>query len=158
MNTKNNSNSTFASQSMTIRCLVLAVFALLFADRSFAEDRYVVIVNRNNPVMALSRIEAKQFYLKKKDRWGDSQRVAPVEIEGKSEIRTSFLSDVLGMNETGIRRYWIEMMYQHAVMPPQKVKTEAAAIEFVSRNTGAIGFVSVGKLGNNDRIKAVFEY
>lgn len=153
--------STFANQSTTMRCwalMVLAAISLLFAGESWAGERYAVIVNRDNPAASLSRIEAKQFFLKKRDRWSDSQRVVPVDIQGPNETRASFLAGVLQMNETGIRRHWIEMMYQRAIMPPAKVNTEEQAIKFVSQNKGAIGFVSIGKLSTSDRIKAVFKY
>lgn len=156
-----NDDRIFSNQSTTPRrwaLVVLAAISLLFAGESWAGERYAVIVNRDNPAASLSRLEAKQFFLRKKDRWSDSQRVMPVDIQGPNETRSSFLAGVLQMNETGIRRYWIELMYQRAIMPPKKVDTEEQAIKFVSQNRGAIGFVSIGKLDTSDRVKAVFEY
>jgi hypothetical protein len=45
------------------------------------------------------------------------------------------------MTQAQLNSYWSRLMFTGQVMPPQTIGSEAAMLEMVRRNPGAIGYV-----------------
>ena len=145
---------------MFARLLIGSMVAtvMLTSSASFAVAEVVVIVNTRNPVESLSRREAKGRFLKNPSTWRDGTKVYPVDMEVDSPERKQFLTEVLGMSASQLKRYWIARQYATAETPPPTVRKDAAVIEMVGSTTGGIGFISRDALKRygNANVKVVF--
>ena len=138
------------------RWLPLAAFCFLIAQQTGAEESggggsgadsidasgFVVIVNKANVETTLTRDRIAKLFLKKMTVWNDNSAVKPVDQSSKSETRKAFSSDVLKMSVDAVLRYWQQMVFSGRGSPPPIKNSDAAVIEYVKANPGAIGYVS----------------
>ncbi len=116
--------------------------ALIFARPASAE--MVVIVNKDNPLAAISKAEIEMIYLGKKKHFEDGLPAVPVDLPADSPLRREFFTHVLGKAEESYRLYWLRMIFSGKGQPPLTVGGEDEAVRFVSRNKGGIAFVDSG--------------
>ena len=130
------------------------VLALLAASLSHAGE-LAVIVNDSNPASTMSTSEVKQYYLKGTTRWQFGQKVQPADCRVDEGLRNAFLSNVLGMSEIEIERYWIEQQYVKGEKPPADLDSDSSVMRFVAQFDGAIGFVERASLAGASGVKEV---
>lgn len=137
---------------MKLAILLVVVISLGFVN--VQEKPLYIIVNSNNTVEEMTVGAVKITYLRKiRKRWKSiPKNVKPVDYSDLS-IKQEFYQKVLKMDETDVKRYFVERQYQRAEAPPQIVSTEGAMIEFVRSNQGAIGYISsIAKLPNGVKV------
>ncbi len=116
-----------------------------FTHSAFAE--MVVIVNKDNPVTAISQTEIEMIYLGKKRQFQDGLTAVPVDIPANNPIRREFFTNILGKAEESYRLYWLRMIFSGKGQPPLTLSGEEEAVRFVSKNKGGIAFVDSGIIG-----------
>jgi ABC-type phosphate transport system substrate-binding protein len=128
--------------------LVILVLALaqVPAPRAVEADtpRIVVIVHPDNPVTRLDRKFITNAFLKKRTRWSDDTSIKPVDLEPDSAVRKKFSKDVLGRSVSAVRRYWNQQVFSGRGVPPPELDSEEDVVTYVTKNRGAIGYVSEG--------------
>lgn len=115
---------------------------------SIAGIEVAVIINKDNPVTALSASEAKLYFLRKvKKRWTETNKnIRPVDRKSKCAEQEVFYSKVLSMGADDVDKYFITRHYQNAEKPQDKFASDKEIIDFVGEETGAIGYVNVASL------------
>jgi ABC-type phosphate transport system substrate-binding protein len=68
-------------------------------------------------------------------------RVTPVNLPPGSETRERFLHDFLAQDEEKYTGYWTVRRYVGKGTPPKELSSDAAVLDYVSKNAGAIGYV-----------------
>jgi hypothetical protein len=122
--------------------LGLSVLALIATPRVRAEtDEIVVIVNKANPAGALSRDELRPIFQMTKSEWSDGTRAEPVNLPGNDSIRHQFDAAVLRLNPDNVVRYWIDRKIRGGERPPRGLASEGAALRFVARSRGGVGYM-----------------
>jgi hypothetical protein len=126
---------------------VLALFVRIDLGATAAE--FAVIVNRSNPVTALSRRQLRDLIGGTRSTWGNGRHVTVVLREPGSPEREALLrfccqppADPAGAVTAG-----------EAAMPPKIVSTALAVKQFVFNVPGAIGVIEAQAL--DDTVKAV---
>jgi len=110
-----------------------------------AAEAFVVIVHPSVAGTQVRRADLAGLFLMKVTRWGDRSLAQPVDQSGASPVRKEFSEAVLGMPVAGVLQYWQKQMFGARPLRPPVVKaTDAEVIDFVSRTTGAVGYVSIG--------------
>ncbi len=138
--------------------------ALIVSASSFIPDAtsgngdLAVIIHADNPVSTMTSSQVKLIYLRKiNKRWKElNKNIIPVDKKGDSEIRKSFLKDVLQMTSDEMTRYFTEREYQNAEAPPVKLSTEAEMVDYVENNVGAIAVVNKNSIKAGSKVKIVF--
>ena len=143
---------------LSVQTLVVATLLFATANAAWASEEFAVIVNSSNDRNQMDRREVRGHYLLQTRRWGTHDKVAPVDQEGQSEIRESFLATVLRMNRSGLKRHWIQQQYQNALRPAIVVKGDSEVIAYVATNRGAIGFVRVRSLEGAKGVKRIHAF
>ncbi len=143
---------------LSVQALVVATLLFATANVAWASEEFAVIVNSSNDRNQMDRREVRGYYLLQTRRWGTHDKVAPVDQEGQSEVRESFLASVLQMNHMGLKRHWIQQQYQNALRPAVVVKGDSEVIAYVATNRGAIGFVRVRSLEGVKGVKRVHAF
>lgn len=144
-----------------MKLVIYLIFGLFtVSDIQTSNNGLAVIVNSENTTNVLSQSEVKLIYLRKiTKRWSSIHKnIVPVDRKGMPEAKKVFLDKILGMSEDDLERYYAEREYQYAEMPPVEVASDAEVIEFVSKNIGAIGYVSASSVSaeNNPNIKVIY--
>jgi ABC-type phosphate transport system substrate-binding protein len=134
------------------RAMLIALFA---AAALGAEPAFRVVVNESNLVSSLSREELSDLFLKKNSAWPDGTLVLPVDQFEKAEIRDGFNRQVHHKSNAAVRAYWQQRIFSGRDIPPPEKESDAAVIDFVRRNPGAIGYVSAESLVAGVKIVAV---
>ena len=143
-----------------ISLVILPLLILILSSfiNAVQQADIVIIVNNGNATSSMSIAEVKLTWLRKiKKRWPDNKPILPVDRKSKCAEQDEFYSKVLGMNAQEVEGYFTAKQYQNAEKPQDKMVSDAAIIEFVENNPGAIGFVNASSLsgGNKSRVKAV---
>ncbi len=123
--------------------LLLAV-ALGLPGVSAQDAAFKVVANPASPASSLSRAELSQMFMKKVQTWADGQRVVPVDQVDTASVRDAFSRKVHRSAAASVKAYWLQQVFAGRMVPPSELSSDAAVLEFVRSNAGAIGYVSAG--------------
>jgi hypothetical protein len=128
------------------RLLVLgAALCALGADgASPRPDAFQIIVHPDNPAREVSRGFLRDAYLRKVVTWGDGETIRPLDLTRRFPQRERFARDVIGKTLAQLRRYWAQQIFSGKAVPAPEVDSEAAAIRYVLRHRGAVGYLPAG--------------
>jgi ABC-type phosphate transport system substrate-binding protein len=101
-----------------------------------------VIVNPNNPAVALDRKFLADAFLKKTTRWPGGEVVRPVDLRPDSPVRRRFSEDVLGRSIAAVKSYWQQLIFSGRAIPPPELDSDEEVLRYVGRHPGAVGYVS----------------
>jgi ABC-type phosphate transport system substrate-binding protein len=114
---------------------------------------FQLIVNRENPVTALSKAEASRLFFKKTTRWEHGAQALPVDLNTSSSVRATFSKAVLGRSTSAVKAYWNKLIFSGRGVPPPEKSSDALVVSYVQGQTGAIGYVSA--TANVGRVKVI---
>jgi ABC-type phosphate transport system substrate-binding protein len=107
------------------------------------DEKFMVIVNTNNPAKTVSRKFLASVFLKKITFWDDGEPVLPVDFVDP-EVRSTFSSEVLKKPVTAVRSYWQQMIFSGQAVQPLELDSEQEIVKYVSSHSNAIAYVSGG--------------
>lgn len=116
--------------------IYLSTFGLTYAQS------YKVIVNSGNSTSSISKKEVSDLFLKKKTKWDNGNAVMPVDQAASSKARETFTQDIHGKSVSAVRSFWQQAAFSGTASAPPEKANDAEVIEFVKKNSGAIGYVS----------------
>ena len=102
---------------------------------------YKIIVHPSNPVTELQLSEIKDLFLKRRNEWGRSRPVFPVDLSPKVAVRTTFSDQVIGLSPRAVTNHWIQEIFAGTNTPPLVLSSVAAVVAYVAATPGAIGYV-----------------
>lgn len=123
-----------------------AVLALLATGHSLgaaSPSSLAVVVNATNSVSELSSEEVARMFLKKVRTWPDGRMAAPVDQSSTSPVRAQFGKEILRLSLGQQKEYWMAQTLSGRELPPRALEGDAAVLDFVGAQTGAIAYVSV---------------
>ena len=127
---------------MARRFLWAALFALLLAVNPDAEaPSFVLIVNKSNPVKALTLVEVRRIFMKQSRMWTHAEPMVPVDWESTSEIRQVFSRQVMNRSVREMAEYWVQQSMTQGITPPSTQRSARAVLRFVASVPGAISYV-----------------
>ncbi|HZY78852.1 MAG TPA: hypothetical protein VFE50_04970 [Cyclobacteriaceae bacterium] len=132
-----------------MRKTLLIIPILFIVMTAFAPSAEIaIILNKENTIERLTVGEAKLYWLRKiKKRWPDlNKNIKPVDRKSGNPEQDAFYAKVLGMSATDVETYFSQRQYEAAEKPQDKFATDAAVIDFVAEEAGAIGFVNTASL------------
>lgn len=120
----------------------ILLIIIVFLGLILQAQSYTVIINNSNTTTSLSKKEISNYFLKKKTKWSDGQKVTPVDLKASSEIRKEFTNEVHKKSIGAIKSYWQQAVFAGKATPPSEKSNDEFVIKYVSQNIGAIGYVS----------------
>jgi ABC-type phosphate transport system substrate-binding protein len=133
--------------------LFMMILALLLFSEGVSAQSFKTIVNSGNSTVSLTKKEASDLFLKKKTKWADGTEVKPVDLITASKTREDFSQEVHGKNIQAIKRYWQQMAFLGTTSAPPEKSSETDVVDYVKKNIGAIGYVSLG--ANIEGVKTI---
>jgi hypothetical protein len=124
------------------------LFVILSAFSPAPPAEIAIIVNKENTIDKLTAGEVKLYWLRKiKKRWPEiNKNIKPADRKAKVAEQDTFYSKVLGMSAADVETYFTQKQYESAEKPQDKFQSDAAMIDFVAEEQGAIGFVNSASL------------
>jgi len=105
-------------------------------------DPIVMVVNKGNPIEALSKGDAKKLLLGQTVSWPSGATVTVVMKPQQSADRVSVLQKLCGMTEAEYTRYEMQVMFTGRTAAAVQAQPSSAAVKsYVKSNPGAVGFV-----------------
>jgi ABC-type phosphate transport system substrate-binding protein len=124
--------------------LVTLGLALAAGSAHAQVAEYKLVVNASNAASSVTGEEASQYFLKKKTAWPGGLTVQPVDLSGESATRRAFSKALLKKDVAAVKSYWQTQIFSGRGVPPPEKSSDAAVLDFVESNPGAIGYVSAG--------------
>lgn len=82
----------------------------------------------------------RRIFLERQRFWPDGTPARPVNLPATSPVRERFSLAVLGQSVRELAPYWDER-YFHGTSPPLSVGSQEAALLFVARTKGSVGYL-----------------
>lgn len=136
-------------------CFILAAL-FIFASTGKAGEVIAVIVNRANPINSISESELKKIYTNNILSWSDGTAIIIYELSVQDPLRNIFSQRILEKEAEKAAEEWAHLkLTNQAKNPPVAMKSEALIIRKISREKGAIGYVSLASVRGSQQIKIV---
>lgn len=128
--------------------LLISILFVTLSAFAPAAPELAIIVNKENTIDKLTAGEVKLYWLRKiKKRWPDlNKNIKPVDRKTSNPEQDAFYAKVLGMSAADVETYFSQRQYESAEKPQDKLASDAAIIDFVAEEAGAIGFVNSASL------------
>jgi ABC-type phosphate transport system substrate-binding protein len=125
------------------KILLLLLALVTPQDRvSAQQSSFVVVVNAANSVQSLKADQVSKYFLKKVGQWDGGIRVLPVELSETLAARQEFTKSVHKKPLSAVKSFWQQQVFSGRDVPPPVKSSDAAVLEYVRANPGAIGYVS----------------
>jgi ABC-type phosphate transport system substrate-binding protein len=134
---------------MLIFACVLAASASIFVAE--AHGQAIVIANPGVKASEVSKNDLKDVFTGASTSLGGAS-VTPVLLKAGA-AHDEFLSAYIGKNDTAFRAGWRSLVFSGQATMPKSLDGDAAVVEFVSHNAGAIGYI--GKASPHDGVKVL---
>lgn len=119
--------------------LLFAAGALLFSVGAGAQ--VVVIANSSVKSADVSKSDLKDVFTGASSSFKDGSHVTPVLLKSGA-AHEDFLSSYVGKNDTAFRASWRSLVFSGQATMPKSLESEAAVVEYVAHNAGAVGYIS----------------
>jgi hypothetical protein len=130
--------------------LFLLVVALL---PEAAHAQVAVVVNRANPVTALTLEQLRRLFLGSSTTFPGGHGVTLVESPA---VRAGFYRALLGLTEEQVKRHWLSIVFGgEGGNPPKEIAETQDLRRFVGENPGAIAFLLLSEVDNSVKIVAI---
>jgi len=111
-----------------------------------------VVVSADRVDESLDLDDVELIFKRKRQFWGDGQRIQPVNLPPEHPLRRRFTRNVLHLSPELQQDYWNEQYFQ-GVRPPHMLRSEGAVVRFLLETAGAIGYLPY--CGLDPRLHAV---
>lgn len=126
---------------------LLSVLLLLVSS---AHAELAVIVNVRNKLDALSAREVQDIFLGRTRAFPNGRFALP--IDQSSPLRAEFYQALTARPVEQINAYWARIIFTGQASPPLQLPDDAAVLQTVRENEGAIGYVDKIHADNSVRV------
>jgi ABC-type phosphate transport system substrate-binding protein len=123
---------------------ILLMFLFVAASAFFsvcARAQVIVIANPSVKAADVSKSDLRDVFTGASSSLKDGSHVTPVLLK-QGGAHEEFLSTYVSKNDTAFRASWRSLVFSGQATMPKSLDSEAAVVEFVAHNPGAIGYVS----------------
>jgi len=129
---------------------LFVAFASLIGQRAYAQ--VIVIANPSVKATAVSKAELSDVFTGSATALPDGSRVVPILLKAGT-AHEEFLQVYIGKNDTAYRAGWRSLVFSGQASMPKSLDGDAAVVEFVAHNAGALGYI--GKATPHDGVKVL---
>jgi ABC-type phosphate transport system substrate-binding protein len=130
--------------------ILLLAAASIFAVHARAQ--VIVIANPSVKATDVSKNDLKDVFTGAATALPGGGNVVPILLKAGT-VHEEFLQAYIGKNDTAYRAGWRSLVFSGQASMPKSLDTDAAVVEFVAHNAGAIGYV--GKATPHEGVKVL---
>jgi hypothetical protein len=132
--------------------LLLVASASIFVVQ--AKAQVIVIANPSVKTSEVSKNDLKDVFTGVSTALPGGGSVVPILMKAGT-VHEEFLQAYIGKNDTAYRAGWRSLVFSGQASMPKSVDGDAAVVEFVAHNSGAIGYVGKGTPHEGVKVLAV---
>jgi ABC-type phosphate transport system substrate-binding protein len=122
------------------RSLLLVLICTASMSAAFAQ-KTVVIANRSTHAEQMTAADIRDIFTGATTRFSNGTPAVPVFLRAGPE-HDSFLKDYVGKLDSSFRIGWRSLVFTGQANMPKSVEDDAAMLNYVASNPGAVGYVS----------------
>jgi len=126
---------------------------LLFSLYSNAQE-LVVVVNKSNPINALSKREVIDIYMGRYVTFPDGESAKPFDLPAKSQLKNDFYLKLVNQNERKINAYWARVLFSGRAKPPESVESINEVLSHLQYSEFSIAYIPESEV--TDAVKVVY--
>src|SRR5262245_44751448 len=136
--------NTRAAGNLALVLLVAASTLLAQQNQTDASNDVAVIVNPSNPVDSISFLELRKLFAGDRQSWAGGLPVFVLVRAPQARERDVLLNQVLRMNESEYKQYWIKKVYSgEALREPLALQSNGMQLEAVRAEKGGIAIIKM---------------
>jgi ABC-type phosphate transport system substrate-binding protein len=116
------------------------------------EAQVVIIANPSVKASDVSKGDLRDVFSGAASSLKDGSHVTPVLLKAGG-AHEEFLSEYVGKNDTAFRASWRSLVFSGQATMPKSLDSEAAMVDYVAHNAGAIGYI--GKATPHEGVKVL---
>ena len=134
--------------------ILIALFVVFgsLALATRAQAQAIVIANPSVKSADVSKSDLRDVFTGAASSLKDGSHVTPVLLKSGA-AHEEFLSAYVGKNDSAFRAGWRSLVFSGQASMPKSLDSEAAVVEFVAHNAGAIGYI--GKATPHEGVKVI---
>jgi ABC-type phosphate transport system substrate-binding protein len=129
--------------------LLLAAASILVVH---AQAQVIVIANPGVKATEVSKNDLKDVFTGAATALPGGGNVVPILLKAGT-VHEEFLQAYIGKNDTAYRAGWRSLVFSGQASMPKSLDGDAAVVEFVAHNAGAIGYI--GKATPHEGVKVL---
>lgn len=142
---------------LVIASLLVAVsLSFLTPTKAQSPAPYKIIIHSSNSTNSISKSNLAKLFLKKAKKWQDGSTVQPVDQKTSTSVRQVFSKEILNRTVSAVKAYWQQKIFSGLDVPPPQKSSDAAVINYVSNNKGAVGYVSGSAQIGNTKVLNIY--
>lgn len=130
--------------------VIVVVGSLILAVQ--AQAQVIVIANPEVKATEISKSDLRDVFTGAATALPGGGSVVPILLKAGT-VHEEFLQAYIGKNDTAYRAGWRSLVFSGQASMPKSLDTDAAVVEFVAHNAGAIGYI--GKLTPHEGVKVL---
>jgi ABC-type phosphate transport system substrate-binding protein len=130
--------------------ILLLAAALVFA--ASVDAQVIVIANPGVKATEVTKNDLRDVFTGAATALPGGGSVVPVLLKAGT-VHEEFLLVYIGKNDTAYRAGWRSLVFSGQASMPKSLDTDAAVVDFVAHNTGAIGYI--GKATPHEGVKVL---
>jgi len=136
--------------------ILIALFVVFgsLALATRAQAQAIVIANPSVKSADVSKSDLRDVFTGAASSLKDGSHVTPVLLKSGA-AHEEFLSAYVGKNDSAFRAGWRSLVFSGQASMPKSLDSEAAVVEFVAHNAGAIGYIGKGTPHEGVKVLAV---
>ncbi len=120
---------------------VLLVAAAAWVSAAGAPAQVIVIANPSVKANEISKSDLRDVFTGSATILRDGTRVVPILLKAGT-THVEFLQVYIGKNDAAYRAGWRSLVFAGQAAMPRTLDGDAAEVDFVAHNEGAIGYIS----------------
>ena len=134
--------------------ILIALFVVFgsLALATRAQAQAIVIANPSVKSADVSKSDLRDVFTGAASSLKGGSHVTPVLLKSGA-AHEEFLSAYVGKNDSAFRAGWRSLVFSGQASMPKSLDSEAAVVEFVAHNAGAIGYI--GKATPHEGVKVI---
>lgn len=133
-----------------ISVFLFAIALVVLANRAGAQ--VLVIANPGVKAASVSKADLRDVFTGATTDLKGAGHVAPVLLKAGA-VNDEFLSAYVGKTDSVFKAGWRSLVFSGQASMPKTLDSEAAVVDYVAHNAGAIGYV--GKAAAHDGVKVL---
>jgi ABC-type phosphate transport system substrate-binding protein len=126
------------------RLIQFALFlGLMFNCVAVKAQEVTIVANSSVKATSVSADELRDVFTGDKTSLKDGSHVTPVTLKA-GPVHEAFLKKYVGKDDSAFRAGWRSLVFTGQGSMPKTFDTEAALVDYVAANPGAIGYISPG--------------
>ena len=119
-----------------------------------AGAQVIVIANNSVKASSVSKDDLKDVFTGNANTLKDGSKVVPVLLKD-GPANEEFLKAYVGKGDTAYRAGWRSLVFSGQASMPKSLDDDAAAVAFVSKNPGSIGYIDKASPHEGVKVLAV---